>query len=139
MAALQAAESGVRHHDGSVEDFLIGAWDWDIGNDRLYADARFARIFGISAQEAADGPPQQQWMQSIHPDDRPAVNAAVEAALRGALFDQEYRVVAEGKTRWVYARGRCTMNKVGKAERFAGAIVDISHEKAEDSASIVPS
>jgi PAS domain S-box-containing protein len=132
MAALDAAETGVRHEVFTVRDMLVGAWDWDIVNDRLYADARFAAMFGISPDDAASGTPQKRWVHAIHPDDRPMVEAAIINALKGSLYSIEYRVATNGQVRWLYARGKCTMNAEGRAERFPGAIVDITHEKLEE-------
>jgi PAS domain S-box-containing protein len=131
MAALQADKSAIRHHDGRVQDHLVGAWDWDVLNDRLYADARFAKLFGITADDAASGPPQRKWADAIHPDDQPLVAAAIDTAMQGGLFSAEYRVTPNGETRWLYGRGKCTF-KDGRVVRFAGAIVDITDEKLDD-------
>lgn len=136
MAALEAAESGVRQDDGWAKDLLVGTWDWDVENNLVYADARFAALFGISASDAASGTPLTAWLHAVHPDDRDRLQAAIRASLKGALFSIEYRVTSEGKTHWVYARGKCTI-KAGRAVRFPGAIVDITHEKA-DEVSIAP-
>lgn len=138
MAALDAAESGVRHDDGGVQDFLVGVWDWDVVNDCVYADARFAHLFGISAAAAAKGTPLQAWINAVHPDDRGRLEREIGRALKGSLFSVEYRVVTQGETRWLYARGKCTLNREGRAVRFPGAVVDITHEKADDHVSIVP-
>jgi PAS domain-containing protein len=143
MAALEAADSGVRHKEAeaNIRDLLVGTWDWDIANDRIYADARFASLFGVSARQAAEGTPLQVWLASVHPHDVGEVSDALKAAIAsGTLFSREYRIVSGGETRWVYARGKCTMDQAGKAVRFPGAIVDITPGKIEDhQLSIVPS
>lgn len=136
MAALEAAESGIKAPDGRTQDLLIGAWDWDIKNDRLYADARFAKMFGISTEDAERGTPQKLWMNAIHRDDMHDVQLAIRNALKGDLFAIEYRVVNNGEIHWLYARGKCIFEE-GKADRFTGAIVEISHEKL-DIPSIAP-
>lgn len=142
MAALEAAENGARHHDltRSVRDLLVGTWDWDIVSDRVFADAPFAAIFGISTQSAADGVPLKRWLDAIHPADVADVVADIDRALTtGSVFSREYRVCANGQTRWVYARGKCTLNTEGISVRFPGAIVDITREKLDDPhPSIVP-
>jgi PAS domain S-box-containing protein len=142
MAALEAAETGTRHdeRDASVRDLLVGTWDWDISSNKIYADARFAGLFGISPELASTGTPLQLWLDAIHPDDVADVGADINRALTtGSVFSREYRVIADGEVCWVYARGKCTHDHTGRAVRFTGAIVDITAEKADEHhPSIVP-
>lgn len=135
MAALEAATTGVRHgdRDSHIRDLLVGAWDWDIANDLVYADARFANLFGIGAEQAARGTPLQVWLDAIHPDDVDDVRDDIHRSVAtGKLFSKEYRIVSDGEVRWVYARGTCTLDQAGRAVRFPGAIVDITREKTDD-------
>jgi PAS domain-containing protein len=138
MAALEAAANGARD-DGyrGPQELLVGAWDWDVVNDRVYADARFARMFGIAPQDASKGTPIGAWIDAVHPDDKQPLQNEIRKALAGGLFSTEYRVVTEGRTRWLYARGKCTLDADGRAIRFPGAIVEITHEKI-DQVSIAP-
>lgn len=140
MAAIEAEGQDAWHVDNSVRDSLVGTWDWDVVHDRIYADARFAALFGLSPGPASMGAPLVTWLAAIHPDDVEDVGRDIEATLStGKVFSREYRVIAEGKTRWVYARGKSTMDENGRAVRFPGAVVDITHEKAEEpDLSIVP-
>lgn len=139
MAALHAAETGLRHHDSRVQDLIVGVWDWDVVNDCVYADARFAALFGISAEEAAKGAPLKTWLSAVHPDDVDDLSKGIERALEGKLFSMEYRVITKRGVRWLYARGKCTFNRQGRPVRFPGAVVDITHEKTDElSFSIAP-
>jgi PAS domain S-box-containing protein len=139
MASLEAAESGATHDIDDVSTLLVGSWDWDVVNNRLYADAQMARFYGVDAEQAAEGVPQSQWADAVHPEDRGAVDAAVARALWGEPFCIDYRIVTNGTTRWVHARGRCTFGNNGQVTRFAGAVIDITHEKLDDPAlSIAP-
>lgn len=139
MAAIRAATVDIRYpdrisliEDPAIRDLLVGVWDWDVANDRVYTDSRFARMFGVDAEQAATGIPLIAWLEAIHPEDVEAVTADIEQALRVRLFSKEYRVVCDGHTHWVYARGKCTLDENGKAVRFPGAIVDITQEKLDD-------
>jgi PAS domain S-box-containing protein len=133
MAALEAVGQNAWHVDNSVKDSLVGTWDWDVIHDRIYADAQFATMFGLEPGSASLGAPLVSWLAAIHPDDVEEVGRDIEATLStGKLFSREYRIVANGETRWVYARGKSTMDKNGRAVRFPGAIVDITHEKTGD-------
>ncbi|QGZ63197.1 ATP-binding response regulator [Paraburkholderia acidisoli] len=71
----------------------------------------------------------------IHPDDREATRAAVEAAiLEGRPYDIEYRAMSpEGEIRWIRAKGAVRYSSDGAPDRFDGITIDISRQKqAED-------
>jgi len=134
MASLEAARTGTRHQDdATIRDRLVGTWDWDIANDRVYADSKFARLFGVNADLASRGTPLKDWLNAIHPDDVDDVTADINRSLTtGQVFSREYRVISHGATHWVYARGKCTLDAAGNAVRFPGAIVDITREKIDE-------
>jgi PAS domain S-box-containing protein len=134
MAALRAATADLlfNEEDSAIKDLLVGAWDWDVVKNLVYTDGRFARMFGVTAEQAAKGMPLKVWLDAIHPDDVAPVTADIEQALRGRLFSREYRVLCNGQTYWVYARGKGTLDEHGTCVRFPGAIVDITREKLED-------
>src|SRR5450631_1831913 len=85
----------------------VGTWDWDVLNNLVVSDARFARIFGVDPELAKLGVPVEHFFRGIHPDDLPRVQFAIEDALRtGRSFSEEYRVRdASGTERWVIAEG----------------------------------
>ncbi|WP_211908009.1 PAS domain-containing protein [Tardiphaga alba] len=134
MAALEATQAGARFDDGGdIRTRLVGTWDWDILNDRVYAEGSFARLFGLTDQQAAQGAPLRVWLDAIHPDDLDQVSAMIRQTMKpGEVFSMEYRVVAHGETHWIYARGNCTFDQAGEPVRFPGAVVDITHEKIDD-------
>lgn len=135
MAALEAAQSGARYVGpaSNIRDQLVGTWDWDVINDRVYADGPAARLFDIGEEEAALGAPIKKWMAAIHPDDITALAAEINRVMTTRdVFAMEYRIVAQNKVHWVYARGRCTFDESGRPVRFPGAFVDITHEKIDD-------
>ena len=110
---------------------MVGTWDWDIAENRVTADERFAALFGISPGEAAVGLPIETFFKAMHADDRTRVWAEIDAALRDAgPVRFEYRVVdADGRIRWVVASGRVITDRDGRAVRLPGAVVDITTER----------
>ena len=66
----------------------------------------------------------------IHPEDRPAVERAVDAAVaEGRPFALEYRVVrADGAARWVLERGRLVRGEDGRSW-LDGVIFDITERR----------
>lgn len=113
------------------EGLSVGAWNWNVVEDRVTADAQFARLYGVDPAVAAAGAPIGAFFHGIHPDDRDRVAAAVDATLRtGAAFNEEYRVVGEGgRARWLVARGRVERAADGTPLRFPGVSFDIDDRK----------
>ena len=109
----------------------IGTWDWDVVHDRVVADERFARLYGVDPAKAATGAPIAAFFASIHADDRERVQAQVVVALRtGNAFSAEYRLdLPDGSQRWVVAEGRCELSADGIPLRFPGVSFDITDRK----------
>lgn len=67
------------------------------------------------------------WLDSIHPSDRPVVDAVwYEATARRALLDVEFRVAAaDGQWRWVRGRGVAIRREDGEIEEWVGVLEDV--------------
>jgi PAS domain S-box-containing protein len=111
---------------------LACTWDWDVKRDRIYADLRFARLLRIDPEKAATGFSIADYVDAVHPDDRPGVMDQIdEAVVNGRLFTAEFRTFdAEGRVRHVRAQGRCFRDGRGRPSRFPGALVDVTLERA---------
>ena len=72
----------------------------------------------------------------IHPEDREHIRPAFHAALHhGCAYDVEHRVVAaDGRVRWITAKGRVTYDAAGAPVCFHGITIDISQLKASQDA-----
>lgn len=129
--ALLAAKQRL---DATLAAAEIGTWMWDVGQDRMAADPNLARLFGLAETDAQNAP-LSVFMRQVHPDDRPALERALEQALAtGSDFTAEYRITPDrGETRWVVARGRAELDASGRAVRFPGVLLDITgRKKAEN-------
>ncbi len=111
---------------------VVGAWEWDIKANKVYADARYAELHNIAPEFAEAGLPAQSYTPAVHPEDRETVrDIAVKAAQDGGDFSHEYRLVqADGSVRWVYTRGRAYLDDDGQPSRNTGVIIDITERKA---------
>jgi len=110
----------------------IGVWDWDVPGDRVTADARFASLYGIDPDRAAEGASIAEFFAGIHPDDLPRVEQEVEAAIAECgVFTSEYRLLHDdGSVRWVSAQGRCIADEHGRCIRFPGVSFDVTERMA---------
>ncbi len=110
---------------------MIGTWDWDIVNDLVYSDARFATLFGVDPDMAEAGTPISNFFHGIHQDDSERVYTEVQTAIAtGDNFISEYRLLLQdGSIRWIVASGKCEYGADGTPLRFPGAAVDITERK----------
>ncbi|WP_375755703.1 PAS domain-containing protein [Corallococcus exercitus] len=132
----QQAEEALRSANERVQlalntEVMIGTWVWDVPDNRVVTDARFAHSFSLDPRQAREGLPIDQFMASMHPEDRPGVEAAVARTLKaGGSYRAEYRVRrADGVYRWVEASGHCVLSPQGAPLRFPGVLVDIDARK----------
>ncbi|MDB6140279.1 MAG: multi-sensor hybrid histidine kinase [Verrucomicrobiaceae bacterium] len=112
----------------------VGTWTYEIGLDRVVADANMSRIFGISAEDAAGGR-LEAYLNAIHPEDRPRVEQTISAALQqGGKYEAEYRLVhPNGAVRTIIARGSVEQDAAGTPQRLPGVVLDITDRvKAEN-------
>ncbi|GIX22702.1 MAG: hypothetical protein KatS3mg121_1485 [Gammaproteobacteria bacterium] len=107
----------------------VGLWDWDIETGELYWSDRFKRMLGVSA--SAFQPKFEFMLERVHPEDRPAFEAALKAHLEEeARFDIQCRMRHEqGHDVWIHARGQAIWGDDGKATRMAGSVADITEVK----------
>jgi PAS domain S-box-containing protein len=116
----------------ALETAQLGDWSWDAATDVVTLAPRAADIFGI--------PPGAHitWTRMrelLHEDDRGRAAAAVVAALeRHEDYDIEYRVMVDGATRWVLARGRGVYAKDGAPTHMIGLVQDVSERKRLENA-----
>jgi two-component system sensor kinase FixL len=81
----------------------------------------------------------EEFLESLHADDREPVRAAVGRALRdGADYEAEYRVALPGgSVRWIAGRGKVERDRQGQPIRLRGVALDITDRKlAEEEAEL---
>jgi PAS domain S-box-containing protein len=116
-AALRAAE--------------IGTWTWDIRADQVRGDSNLNAMFGLTHVDDAPRP-IDEYLRTIHPEDRHRVTKAIADAIALDGDDQyeiEYRLIASGRERWVLARGAVERDLQGVALRLPGVVLDITKQK----------
>ncbi|BAK66065.1 putative two-component system hybrid sensor and regulator [Sphingobium sp. SYK-6] len=108
-----------------------GTWAWNIGENSLDVDERFAALHGLDAGQALTGLPTEAFFKAIHPADRARIKIAVAGMMAGAeLFSKEFRVVSpDGTTLWMHGRGQCERDDYDQPRRFIGLLVDVTERK----------
>jgi PAS domain S-box-containing protein len=104
-------------------------FDWNIDTGQIYYSPQVEAIFGLTPRDLET---VDDWVQRIHPEDRPAYKAAVIALLKGETehLEIEYRYRAkDGGWRWVRHHAKAQRDETGRAYRMTGSGGDITEQK----------
>lgn len=108
----------------ALEAGRFGTWSFDRTTRQLNMSAICRTNFGFDA----DYPPSPAEISAIlHPDDRAAALAAIEASLAGEPLEMEVRVrPSDGEVRWIASRGQPTRSADGQITRLTGVSIDVT-------------
>jgi PAS domain-containing protein len=128
LAAIEA-ETATIPWGPTTKPNIACIWDWDISNDLNRVDPSGAVLLGVGVAEAKKGLPNERYLAALHPDDVAAVSRGLERAInRGGVFEAKYRIITTGQERWFYGKGFCSLDKSGRPDRFAGALMALDEE-----------
>src|SRR5262249_40896824 len=104
-----------------------GTWRWNVRSGVCQGSAELLRIFGL---DPSDQLSFTKYMESVHPEDRPAVEQALAQASGGkSVFSYENRIVLpDGSIRHVQSTGHPTVDESGELE-FVGTIMDVTERR----------
>jgi PAS domain S-box-containing protein len=124
---LKQAEEALRESEALLKQTQsiahLGSWRLTIPSDVLTWSDETYRIFGIP-----QGAPLrlENFLASVHPDDRKFVCDAWNAALAGAPYDIEHRILVDSEVRWVRERAELSLDASGKPLVGIGVVQDIT-------------
>ena len=98
----------------------------------LFAAGSFREITGYGPEQ---GTSSSAWLQIVHPDDRPRVEAEANRLLTEHDYDGEleYRIVRrDGQVRWVHSYDRHFSSDDGAMELVQGLIMDVTERKQQE-------
>ncbi len=112
----------------------IGDWEWQIAAGKLHWSEEVQAMHGF-APGTFNGD-YQQWLSSVHPEDRERATSAVADAIKnGSDYDIEYRTLrTDGTMYWTAARAAVECDAAGKPVRMVGMCMDITHRKLTEEA-----
>lgn len=129
--ALQDSESRLNLALTSSD---LALWDWNIATDALYFDARWASITGYTIEELTST--KKGFMQLIHPEDFPRVQAKLEDYFKNKIpnFEVTYRIPHKSRHDiWVSSIGKVVQRDAdGNPVRMLGVAHDITDRKRHE-------
>ncbi len=109
----------------------MGSWQLDLRHNELtWSDEAYA-MFGLPHGQPVS---YELFLNCVHPDDRKMLDDAWQAALRGAPYDIEHRIVVNGQIKWVRETAEMDFDPAGLPTAAFGTVRDITRRKhTEDS------
>jgi PAS domain S-box-containing protein len=113
----------------AVKSGAIGIWDWNVQKNILIWDERMYELYGITSDQFTSI--YDAWASSLHPDDLPRAEAAIQQALAGTKdYDPEFRVIhTDGSIRFIQGYALVKRNAQGEAIYMVGINFDITDRK----------
>ena len=111
----------------------LAMWVWDVAANDVWMSERGRLLFGLTPDTPLDF---AATLARVHPEDRPAREAAISQAVRTrSEYEIEYRVQPPGGTAlWVYGRGRCVGPDDGSGPKLFGVSMDVTARKRAEAA-----
>jgi two-component system, sporulation sensor kinase E len=133
------------HYSAAIEAGKVGTWEWDISQDKvIFSDNWYSLTSTLDRKYELAGTEKQRpymdfalWRETVHEDDRPKVDAAIESALKqDTKYEVEFRVSqkATDEVRWLAGSGRVLRDSAGNPLRMIGSAVDITERRLAEQA-----
>jgi PAS domain S-box-containing protein len=109
----------------------IGSWRLDVRKNELTWSEENHRIFEAPAGTAMT---YEFFLERVHPDDRAYVDREWQAALTGAPYDIEHRLLVNGRVKWVREKANLEFTDAGDLVGGFGITQDITDIKQAEQA-----
>ena len=106
----------------------VGAYEWDIKNDKFTFSKEWMRIHGIKEKYLSS----EELMTVSHPEDRAQVKKALDYALKDIKsYDIEHRIINQlsGEVRYIHAMGTVSKDEKCNPLKMYGVADDITESK----------
>ena len=108
----------------------LGVWNYDLASGAAKWNTYLYRLLGLEPREGHED--VERFFEFIHPEDRDGSIASITTVINSTEdhIKEEFRIVrADGKIRWLAARGRIYRDKNGRPTRISGINYDITERK----------
>jgi transcriptional regulator with PAS, ATPase and Fis domain/CHASE3 domain sensor protein len=101
---------------------------WDVASKRIFWSAEMFNIFGVDPKTTTPTP--ENYLQSIHPDDRALIDAAASELYKGNDAEYNYRIVLpDNSIRYVRTIAHAITNDSGQVIEFVGTVIDVTEQR----------
>jgi PAS domain S-box-containing protein len=106
----------------------VGSWIWDVRTGNLVWSLEHYRLFGVDPETFR--PTRENAQPFIHSEDRVAVQAVVDDAIRREVeFEVDYRIIRpDGSLRYHRGLGRPLVSNADE-QKYVGTVMDVTDRK----------
>lgn len=125
--ALRVSEERYRI---ALESANMGAWDWNIKDDKVIWNDQHYHILGIKPHNEKKN--ADYFLQFIHTEDRERVTGSLMKAVEaGGTYQADFRIVRadNNEVHWMVGYGSTINKEDGRATRMVGVMFDITDRK----------
>src|SRR3954469_16646945 len=119
----------------ALEGTETGFWEWQIPTDTIEWSENMGPLYGLPRGTQPAG--VQDFLERVvHPEDRAALGAMIERAVReGTAYELDLRVShPERGERWLHSRARAGRGPDGQTERITGLLSDVTERRYREDA-----
>lgn len=123
---LLRSEERYRLASGAARDII---WEWDLHTGLRHFSGRIDELVGSDSATLQSLP---NWIERIHPQDRPKVRRMLDDYLSGQIADYrvEYRIQrADGEYIWLQSNAKALTDEAGVPYLIVGTYTDITEAK----------
>lgn len=108
-------------------------FEWDVLTDKVVRSSDHVEVFGVKESLHLT---HQDFMDKVHPDDRPRLNAAIAGlTMENPTCNVSYRVqVSDGAVVWIRSNGHAFFDQHGRMLRLVGMVADVTEQKLAEEA-----
>jgi PAS domain S-box-containing protein len=107
-----------------------GSWAWNVRTDALFWSEEIFRIYGYSPQET--GPSWEQFLQRIHPKDRPQIEQRAKMEAAGNEWTDSYGdfriVLPDGTIKYLHSVAH-PVTQSGQVTEVIGTVMDVTEQE----------
>jgi PAS domain S-box-containing protein/putative nucleotidyltransferase with HDIG domain len=121
--ALKESEANLRRAQAVAH---IGSWSLDLQHNRLAWTEETYHMFGLPVGTPLN---YETFLSLVHPEDRSFVAQSWEAALRGAPYQIDHRILVSGQVKWVHEQAEIDFDESGAPIRAIGTVQDVTETR----------
>ena len=132
--AQEALRESKARLDLALWSAQMGAWHWDIDQDRRHFDDQVCHLLGIDPVSFHGT--AEEFFTRVHPDDREKLKAGLVQSIEWNVpYELEYRAVwPDGSIHHLCTRGKLVRDAAGLPVRLHGILWDITEHKRSEKA-----
>ena len=130
-AAEEALRQSRADFERAQEVAQIGSWRLDVRRNILTWSDETYRIFGIPLKAPLT---YETFLGAVHPDDRQYVDTHWKAAMAGAPYSIEHRIIVDGQIKWVREKAYLEFDDAKELLGGFGIAQDITERKRAEEA-----